>query len=101
VADTDIAAENPSGAIESGNRRWWAPLWEFCVHVTVGTSMFILIALPAVGLNLLVTLLPQIGASKVIVLGMTSCEYLLFGADIVLFAIFIFRQACKGARNLW
>ena len=80
---------------------WWAPIWEFCVHVMIGTSLFVLIGIPAVGLSLIISSLGDSGASKFILWGLTGCEYLLFGADLILFAVFIVRQAWKGLLKLW
>jgi hypothetical protein len=80
---------------------WWAPIWEFLVHVIVGTSLFALIGIPAVGLSLIISRLEYSGASKFILWGLTGCEYLLFGVDLILFAVFIVRQAWKGLLKLW
>lgn len=34
--------------------QWWRPLWEFLIHVLVGTAIFLVVALAAVALSLFV-----------------------------------------------
>lgn len=80
---------------------WWHPIWEFLIHVFVGTLLFVLIGAPAVGLSYLILFLEKSGVSKPILLGLAGCEYLLFGVDLILFAVFILRQTWKGLLKLW
>lgn len=80
---------------------WWIPILEFLVQVVVGTLLFVLIAAPAIGLGYLVSWLDALGVARPILWGLMGCEYLLFGADVFLFAVFIVRKAWKGARKLW
>lgn len=80
---------------------WWTPVWEFAVHAVVGTLLFTLVALPAIGLNFFVSWLEKAGASGFIEWGLVACEYLLFVVDILLFVVFIMRQAWKGLVKLW
>lgn len=80
---------------------WWAPILEFLVQVVVGTTLFVLIAAPAIGLDYLVSWLDALGVTRPILWGLMGCEYLLFGADAFLFAVFIVRKAWKGAQKIW
>ncbi len=80
--------------------RWWHPLWEFCTHIVVGTGLFLLIAAPAVFLNLLVSWLEIWGVTKPIVIGLVVAEYALFIADIILFLVFVGRAAWRSYRRL-
>jgi hypothetical protein len=80
---------------------WWSPIWEFFIHVVVGTLLFALIGTPAIGLNYLVSWLEKLGVDKFILWGLMGCEYLLFSVDLVLFAVFIVRQAWRGLLKLW
>lgn len=84
-----------------GGATWWTPVIEFLVQIVVGTLLFVLIAAPAIGLDYLVTWLEALGVDRPILWGLTGCEYLLFGADVFLFAVFIVRKAWKGAHKLW
>jgi hypothetical protein len=67
----------------------------------VGTLLFTLVALPAIGLNFFVGWLEKVGVSALIQWGLLACEYLLFVVDALLFAVFIVRQAWKGLVSLW
>lgn len=40
-----------------GPEKWWAPIVHFLTHAVVGSVIFVLVALPAWGLDLLVELL--------------------------------------------
>lgn len=80
---------------------WWTPIWEFFIHVSVGTILFVVIAVPAIGLSLSVFWLEQRGVSRAILWGLTGCEYLLFGVDLLLFFLFVLRQGWKALVRLW
>jgi len=80
---------------------WWTPLWEFFVHVVVGTAMFVAIALPAVGLDILVTSLAAKNISQPILWGLKAAEYGLFGGDVLLFLTFILRTCWKTGSKFW
>lgn len=80
---------------------WWTPVWEFFIHVLIGTLLFVLIAAPAVGLSYLISWLEDSRVSHFILWGLTGCEYLLFGVDLALFTVFILRQAWKALVKLW
>ena len=83
------------------NGYWWFPLYEFFLHVTVGTGIFIVIALPAIGLSLLVEYWTGVGIDQLILYGLTGVKYLLFAVDLILFVIFITRSAVTTGRELW
>ncbi len=68
--------------------KWWLPLYEYMVHILVGTAIFILVAVPAVGVNFLAGYLSDLGVNNIIIHGLTAFEYLIFGVDVVLFIIF-------------
>lgn len=76
--------------------KWWTPflaLVEFLIHVVVGTLIFGVIALPALGLNLGVAFLRSTGKfSAPIIFGLEGAEYLLFIVDLLLFVVFILRS---------
>ena len=68
---------------------WLYPIWEFTVHICIGTFFFLIIAISAVGLNLLVNWLISLNVSIFIIRGLQVAEYFLFGIDIVLYIIFL------------
>ena len=77
--------------------KWWFPVYKFFVHVVVGTIIFLIIAIAAVGISCLVHYLEQIGIDSFICIVLRIVEYLLFVADIVCFIIFLI----VSVRNLW
>lgn len=90
-----------SAEAEALSSSWWIPIWEFTVHAVVGTLLFTLVALPAIGLNFFISWLEKVGVSGFIQWGLIACEYLLFVVDVVLFGVFIIRQAWRGLAKLW
>lgn len=80
---------------------WWHPLYEFGIHVFVGSGVFLLIAIPAVFLNFLVHWLENFGIDGWISSGLIGVEYFLFFADILLFVIFIVSTLVKTGKKLW
>lgn len=73
---------------------------EFVVHLLTGTLVFIVIALVAVVLNLLVIRLANLGVSPVIVWGLRFVEYFLFLVDVILFVVFVVRTALRTVRKI-
>jgi hypothetical protein len=79
---------------------WWLPLWEFFVHTTIGTGIFLVITAPAVGLNLLVKHLATYGTDWYIIFGLTVAEYCLFLVDILLYLAFLGRTGWETYQKL-
>lgn len=69
----------------------FSALKELAIHVVVGFIAFILVALPAVGLDFLVKFLIKIGVSELLILALTGLEYTVFGLDVLL-ALFFFTR---------
>jgi len=83
------------------DRPWWKPIWEFATHMLVGVAIFVLLAIPPVGLHLLTDFLYlRRWASDYVVNGLTFVEYLMFTADLLLCVIFIFRAAAQAGRKM-
>ncbi len=90
-ATKELAAEHP----------WWVPIWEFLVHTVVGTILFLLIAVPAVGLSLLIDAAQAyLYGKQVVVLALTAVEYLILASDLFLFVVFIVRSVGRAIRAL-
>src|SRR4051794_35713115 len=58
---------------------WWVPVWEFAAHTLSGTLIFIVIYIPAIGLNLAIHLM-----DGRVVEWLTSCA-----AGVEIFIVFI------------
>ena len=54
---------------------WFSPVAHFAAHAVVGSLVFIIIALPALGLGLLIKWLELQGTSTYVLLVLTGLEY--------------------------
>ena len=80
---------------------FWRVPWEFAVHAIVGTSIFAIIAVIAIGLNLFFQILVEpYKISPVIIDGLQLGEYTLFGTDLFLFVVFLLRTAKRTLKDV-
>lgn len=80
---------------------WWLPIWEFLIHVLVGTSIFLVIAMPAVALDLLIAYArSSLTLSEFTVSMFAVAKYSLLVVDTSLFLLFLSRTAVRTARSL-
>jgi hypothetical protein len=94
VSSSELA---PAKARDSGK----VVLWRFVTHIVVGTVTFTIVGLAAVALHLFVEWMTEEHLASWIVLSARWLEYLLFGIDASLFAIFLGRTAVSHARAIW
>ena len=88
--------ENATTEVDENAPPWWVPIWEFLIHAVVGTTLFLLIALPAIGLNLLVHWLQtELSLSQLLITSLIAVEYMILVSDLILFAIFIVRSMSR------
>jgi hypothetical protein len=73
-------------------------LWGFLVHVVVGTSLFILLYVPAVGLHFVVGWLASLSVSYPLVFIVQLAEYSLVIADTALFVVFLGKTTLRTMR---
>jgi hypothetical protein len=74
----------------------------FGVRMMLATAIFAIIAAPAIGLELLVDkILKPYGMSDTILFGIIAAKYLIFVVDLLLFLVFVLREAWKSAGRLW
>lgn len=93
--------EEKSEASTHAGPPWWFAVWEFLVHAFVGTALFLLIAFPAIGLNLLTHYLQEtLNPSLVVIYALLAVEYILLATDLVLFVVFMIRSAARTIRLL-
>ena len=76
-------------------------LGQFAGHVFISTALFVLIALPALGLDWLLRWLAEQEAGPVVIYGLSGAKYLIFLADLTLFATFTVRTTVDAAREIW
>jgi hypothetical protein len=75
--------------------------WHLLIHFLSGTIVFVVVALLAVGLSILVHYFSSIGISLFIVYGLQVAEYLLFVVDLLLFVVFVLRTAWRTLKKIW
>lgn len=81
-------------------RPWWHAPWEFAVHAVVGILIFLVIALAAIVIELVVRAADAAGANLVISYGLRIAEYAVFAADLLVFLVFIWRTTVKFLKGL-
>jgi hypothetical protein len=79
---------------------WWKAPLAFMVESLTGLTIFTTIAVAAVLLNFGIDYLATKKVSKVILLGLTAAEYMLFAVDLILFARFLWRTLIKNWKEL-
>ncbi len=88
---TDPVQELP--ATDQQHQEFWRAPWEFTVHAVVGTIIFAIIAAAAVLLGFAVDKLANFGTAVAIVYGLRVAEYALFGNDLILYLVFLWRTS--------
>lgn len=86
--------------VAESKEAYWLPLWEFLIHVLLGTGIFVLLAVPAVGLNLLISWLGTLKVGYWIILGLEIAEYSLFIVDIFLYLMFLWKTTWQIVQKL-
>jgi len=80
---------------------YWRVPWEFAVHAIVGTSIFAIVAVWAIGLNLFFQILVEpYKISRVVIDGLQLGEYTVFGIDLFLFVVFLLRTAKRMLKDV-
>lgn len=74
-------------------------LWHFAIHVLIGVALFLIIYMPAYGLNLLVHWLSE-GTDPVLLFVMWGAEYLLVIADSLLLLVFLGKATWRAMKEL-
>lgn len=80
--------------------RWWHAPWEFAVRAVVGILIFVVIALAAVALELVLQTLEAAHVNRGVILGLRAAEYAIFVADLVTFLVFIWRTTIRTIARL-
>ena len=78
----------------------WKAIWDFGVHSFVGTSLFAVVAMPAVGCDFAVKWLAQQQVSPYVIYGLHGAEGMLFICELALFITFLIRASVRHARRL-
>jgi hypothetical protein len=78
---------------------WQVPL-EFAVHGLVGTSIFAIVAVLAIALDLCVHRLEAYKISPAILIGLKAATLALFASDMCLFGVFLWRTSGRMIKKL-
>jgi hypothetical protein len=93
-------AERAAPSLSDASIPFWRAPWEFAVHALVGASIFGIIAAFAILLNIGVHKVDTYHSDVVIIFGLRAAEYALFGVDLVLFCVFLWRTAQRTIKHL-
>lgn len=85
----------------AGNHKFGPTIKEFAVHIAIGLVVFLLIAVAAIALDLLVTFLTSKGINDVIIGGLKLAEYAIFGIDVLLLVAYVGSIAVQTILDLW
>ena len=80
--------------------RCWETPWEFASHAAASMAIFLIMAVPAVGLDLLVRSLQTHGVGSGIILYFQTAEYAFLGTDLVLLLAFLWQTIVRTIRKL-
>ena len=80
-------------------KHWWDPIGHFVKHSFVGTAIFIVVAVPAVGLNFLVHFLEAIHVSIFVTQILEILEALILVLDAIMFLIYLVIQGYKSIKE--
>ncbi|MEO5331160.1 MAG: hypothetical protein H7839_03990 [Magnetococcus sp. YQC-5] len=75
-------------------------VWRFFIEAVAGILFFLIILIPAVGLNKLVHYLEKDNINIIIVTGIIHAEYILFIADLIIFLRFIWQSTFRLVKKL-
>jgi hypothetical protein len=79
---------------------WWRAPWDFAVHAVVGILIFVVIALAAIAIELIVRASEMVGINQTVVIGLRVGEYSIFCADLIMFLVFTWRTTTRAIRGL-
>jgi len=95
------AAVGSARKVEKNANPYWRMAWHFAVHACVGTLIFGIVAAPAILLNWSVDWLEAVHRTDlVIILGLRFAQYGIFGSDVLLFWVYLFKTFKRTIREL-
>lgn len=103
-ATAEQPAQGPAHSHGTEGNSSTPPFWhvpsEFGFHILIGSLIFVLIALPAVGLGLVVKWLETMTGDRIVTMGLRAAEYGIFGTDLVLFGVYLTRTTWRAMKRL-
>jgi hypothetical protein len=80
-----VKMEEPVLEVKTQHAHWFSPVAHFAAHAAVGSMVFIIIAMPAFGLGLLVSWLKIQGTASYVIGVLTFLEYAIVTIDAAAF----------------
>jgi hypothetical protein len=81
-------------------RKWYTPIVNFAIHSLVGTVIFLIVALPALGLDWLVHFAETAGASAFVIAVLAQLEHAILVFDAVAVLLYIAISTIKEIKEL-
>lgn len=94
-----MESTEPGAIGPPANRHGLWPVWDFAVHVAVGTLIFMVIAAAAFALDIINHRLQDVGVDPFIGYGLRVAEYAVFATDLLLFLVFLAKTGVRAARS--
>lgn len=92
---TDVGSTKPT------DKPWWAPIAHFAAHTVVGTAIFVIIGLPAVGLSLGIVWLEHLGVPAFPLEVLHFVEEALCVIDAGLFLLYVILTSYHALKEFW
>lgn len=101
VAPAHEAASTNEVAATKTEKPWWAPIAHFAAHTVVGTAIFVIIGLPAVGLSLGIVWLEHLGVPAFPLEVLHFVEEALCVIDAGLFLLYVILTSYHALKEFW
>lgn len=85
----------------NNNQSWLTPILHFGAHTFVGSMIFCIIAVPAIGLSFLVHYLEGLQVPAFTLSVLTFLEHVLLIVDATLFVVYIVITAYKAFKEMF
>lgn len=77
-------------------------LFEFCIHIVIGSLLFIIIAAFAIGIGMLMDFtFTKIKVDEYVVISLKGLKYLILLADVALYVVFLISSVKSFGGRLW
>jgi hypothetical protein len=88
-------------AAEPAAKPWWTPIIHFAAHTVVGTTIFVIIGLPAVGLSIGIQWLERLGVPPFPLAVLDFVEEALCVIDAGLFLLYVILTSYHALKEFW
>ena len=86
--------------MSENNKSWLTPIVHFATHTFVGTAIFFIIGVPAIGLSCLVVLLKAWNVPEFTLSVLTFLEHVILVIDATLFVVYLIFTAWTAFKEM-